>query len=98
MRMIVDLSDFDASVWNHLTGTSGHTFHPNYVDQTENLAERRAHPVGLLTRGGGGIRHRHARTDVRPDLDSQPPAAGGVRCESASSSTSSAFSLIVPLR
>ena len=21
--------------WNHLTGTSGHTFHPNYVDQTE---------------------------------------------------------------
>lgn len=36
MRMVVDLSDFDASRWNHLTGTSGHTFHPNYVDQTEN--------------------------------------------------------------
>ncbi|WP_404430269.1 penicillin acylase family protein [Microbacterium lacus] len=36
MRMIVDLADFDDSVWNHLTGTSGHTFHPNYVDQTEN--------------------------------------------------------------
>ncbi|MET0780034.1 MAG: penicillin acylase family protein [Microbacterium sp.] len=35
MRMVVDLSDFDASRWNHLTGTSGHTFHPNYVDQTE---------------------------------------------------------------
>jgi penicillin amidase len=35
MRMIVDLSDFDASQWNHLTGTSGHTYHPNYVDQTE---------------------------------------------------------------
>jgi penicillin amidase len=35
MRMVVDLSDFDASKWNHLTGTSGHTFHPNYVDQTE---------------------------------------------------------------
>ena len=34
MRMVVDLSDFDASEWNHLTGTSGHTFHPNYVDQT----------------------------------------------------------------
>jgi len=34
MRMIVDLADFDASGWNHLTGTSGHTFHPNYVDQT----------------------------------------------------------------
>ena len=35
MRMVVDLSDFDASKWNHLTGTSGHTFHQNYVDQTE---------------------------------------------------------------
>ncbi|SFR88719.1 penicillin amidase [Microbacterium sp. cf046] len=34
MRMVVDLSDFDASRWNHLTGTSGHTYHPNYVDQT----------------------------------------------------------------
>ena len=34
MRMVVDLSDFDASGWNHLTGASGHTFHPNYVDQT----------------------------------------------------------------
>ncbi len=36
MRMVVDLSDFDASRWNHLTGTSGHAFHPNYIDQTEN--------------------------------------------------------------
>ena len=35
MRMIVDLSDFDSSGWNHLTGTSGHAFHANYVDQTE---------------------------------------------------------------
>jgi len=36
MRMVIDLADFDASTWNHLTGASGHTFHPNYVDQTEN--------------------------------------------------------------
>jgi len=36
MRMVVDLSDFDASSWNHLTGASGHAFHPHYVDQTEN--------------------------------------------------------------
>lgn len=34
MRMIIDLADFDDSQWNHLTGASGHTFHPNYVDQT----------------------------------------------------------------
>jgi penicillin G amidase len=33
MRMIVDLSDFDRSRWNILTGESGHAFHPNYYDQ-----------------------------------------------------------------
>jgi penicillin amidase len=32
---VVDLSDFDRSQWNNLTGTSGHAFHPNYVDQVE---------------------------------------------------------------
>ena len=35
MRMVIDLSDFDDSTWIHLTGASGHAFHPNYVDQTE---------------------------------------------------------------
>lgn len=35
MRMVIDLDDFDASGWNHLTGASGHTFHTNYTDQTE---------------------------------------------------------------
>ncbi|MFY9713808.1 MAG: penicillin acylase family protein, partial [Microbacterium sp.] len=34
MRMVVDLSDFDASTWNHFTGASGHAFHANYTDQT----------------------------------------------------------------
>ncbi len=34
MRMIVDLADLDRSSWNNLTGNSGHTYHPNYVDQT----------------------------------------------------------------
>ena len=38
MRMVVDVSDFDASTWIHLTGTSGHAFHPNYVDQTPDWA------------------------------------------------------------
>ncbi|WP_253941162.1 penicillin acylase family protein [Microbacterium sp. SYP-A9085] len=33
MRMVVDLSDLDASTWNNLTGQSGHAFHPNYDDQ-----------------------------------------------------------------
>jgi len=36
MRMVIDLSDFDASSWNHLTGASGHAFHAHYTDQTEN--------------------------------------------------------------
>ena len=36
MRMVVDLSDLDASTWNHLTGASGHAFSPHYTDQTAN--------------------------------------------------------------
>ncbi|WP_341995328.1 penicillin acylase family protein [Microbacterium sp. LWH7-1.2] len=35
MRMIIDLSDFDDSRWNQLTGQSGHAFHTNYIDQVE---------------------------------------------------------------
>ncbi len=35
MRMIVDLSDFDASRWIIPTGQSGHPYHPNYDDQIE---------------------------------------------------------------
>lgn len=38
MRMVVDLSDFDASTWIHLTGASGHAFDEHYVDQTADWA------------------------------------------------------------
>ena len=38
MRMVIDLADFDDSTWNHLTGASGHAFHPNYTDQTDDWA------------------------------------------------------------
>lgn len=38
MRMVIDLADFDASTWHHLTGASGHAFHANYVDQTADWA------------------------------------------------------------
>jgi len=38
MRMVVDLSDWDASSWVHLTGASGHAFHAHYTDQTEDWA------------------------------------------------------------
>lgn len=44
MRMVIDLADFDASSWNHLTGASGHAFHPNYVDQTEDWAAGKQTP------------------------------------------------------
>jgi penicillin amidase len=33
MRMVVDLTDLDASRWVHLTGQSGHVFDPHYDDQ-----------------------------------------------------------------
>lgn len=38
MRMVVDLADFDASTWIHLTGASGHAFDRHYTDQTEDWA------------------------------------------------------------
>ncbi|MFF7632437.1 penicillin acylase family protein [Kitasatospora sp. NPDC008050] len=34
MRMVVDLSAFDASRWINVGGESGHAFSPNYNDQT----------------------------------------------------------------
>ncbi|MBM7826263.1 penicillin acylase family protein [Microbacterium aurum] len=49
MRMTVDLSDIDASRWNHLTGTSGHAFHPNYDDQFADWQQQRQTPW-LFTR------------------------------------------------
>ncbi len=33
MRMVVDLSDLDASTWVNLTGASGHAFGEHYADQ-----------------------------------------------------------------
>ncbi|HET6380435.1 MAG TPA: penicillin acylase family protein [candidate division Zixibacteria bacterium] len=35
MRMVVDLSDLDASRYINLTGVSGHAFGPHYDDQTD---------------------------------------------------------------
>ena len=43
-RRLLDLADLDASRWNHLTGTSGHAFHPNYTDQTETWQRREMTP------------------------------------------------------
>ena len=44
MRMIVDLSDFDRSQWNQLTGESGHAFHTNYDDQFDDWQHVRTMP------------------------------------------------------
>ena len=44
MRMVIDVADWDASTWQHLTGQSGHPFHPNYVDQTEGWARGEQYP------------------------------------------------------
>ena len=35
MRMVVDLTDLDASRWVQLTGQSGHVFNPHYTDQVD---------------------------------------------------------------
>ncbi|MEI3843307.1 MULTISPECIES: penicillin acylase family protein [Microbacterium] len=44
MRMVIDLSDFDRSTWNHLTGASGHAFHEHYTDQNEDWRAGRQTP------------------------------------------------------
>lgn len=44
MRMVIDLDDWDQSVWHNLTGTSGHTFHSHYVDQADDWAEGTQYP------------------------------------------------------
>lgn len=38
MRMVIDVSDWDASTWHNLTGQSGHAFHAHYTDQAEDWA------------------------------------------------------------
>lgn len=38
MRMVIDVSDWDSSTWQNLTGQSGHAFHKHYVDQTPGWA------------------------------------------------------------
>ncbi len=35
MRQVIDLSDFDASTWVNLTGSSGHAYDAHYADQFE---------------------------------------------------------------
>ena len=44
MRMVIDMADFDASTWNHLTGASGHAFHAHYTDQTDDWAKGKQKP------------------------------------------------------
>ena len=44
MRMVVDLSDLDASRWINIGGASGHTYSAHYNDQTQRWADG-----GLLT-------------------------------------------------
>ncbi len=50
MRMIIDLDDFDASTWNHLTGASGHAFNPHYTDQTGDWAKGEQKPWAFTTK------------------------------------------------
>lgn len=44
MRMLVDLSDLDRSLWINQSGNSGHAYHPNYDDQLPLWATNRLLP------------------------------------------------------
>ena len=43
-RTVMDPGDWDSSTWHHLTGASGHAFHPHYTDQAEDWAAGRQYP------------------------------------------------------
>lgn len=49
MRMVADLDDWDQSVWQNFTGTSGHAFHKHYVDQAEDWTEGNQYPWSYST-------------------------------------------------
>ena len=34
-RLIMDLSDWDRSIWINTTGQSGHAYHPHYIDMAD---------------------------------------------------------------
>ena len=44
MRMVIDLSNLDASLWVNSTGQSGHAFNDHYSDQIDAWAENRPFP------------------------------------------------------
>ena len=44
MRMVLDLSDWDASTWVQLTGNSGHPLSTNYTDQLDAWASGETYP------------------------------------------------------
>ena len=45
MRMVVDMSDFDASTAIHSTGQSGHAFGAHYIDMAEPWATGETFPM-----------------------------------------------------
>jgi penicillin amidase len=45
-RLLADLADPDASLWQHMTGQSGHPGSPHYDDLVDAWLEGRANPVG----------------------------------------------------
>lgn len=45
MRMVLDFADLDRSRWIHLTGQSGHAYHPNYLDMADLWARNETIPM-----------------------------------------------------
>ncbi len=49
MRQVLDLSNWDASTWVHLTGQSGHAYSAHYVDQVEAWVAGTTYPWPFTT-------------------------------------------------
>ena len=69
MRMVVDLSDLDASRWVNQTGTSGHPFHPHWKDQTQAWIDGETYPWAFSE---GAVREAGEATLTLVPDDSAP--------------------------
>ncbi|MEU0940811.1 penicillin acylase family protein [Embleya sp. NPDC005971] len=77
MRMVVDLSDPDASRWINLTGASGHVWHDNYTDQTDLWRQGKTLPWAYTPAAvDKAAKHRLTLEPGGPAVPAAPAPAG----------------------
>ena len=70
MRMVVDLSNLDASTWVNQTGESGHAIDAHYADQIDAWVSGRQYPWPFSERA---VREAPPNPDALPSSGVPPP-------------------------